>query len=68
MQNIKLTQAQTIITAIQNGLSENIVGILIVAGLIIGLAMVAMLIDLATGAWDTEWRSPTTGRSYKIRK
>jgi len=68
MQIINLTQAQTIITSIGNGISDNIVGVLIVAALIIGLAMVAMLIDWATGAWDEEWRSPTTGRSYKFRK
>lgn len=63
-----IVNATDILAPITSAIANNIGGVLIVFATIVGLAIVAALIDWATGANYTTWRSPSTGRSYKIRK
>lgn len=67
MQIFTGSSAADVISKIGSSIADNIGGILAIFGLIVGMSIVAALIDWATGANYTTWRGPS-GQSYKIRK
>lgn len=54
------------LTPIISAVTNNIGGVLVIFAAIVGLAVVLALIDQVTGT--TSWRSPSTGRSYKVKR